>query len=116
MIRGAHTETCCGSCEKASEDDEIGCRGGVIAWVDEGEEKVGDCDEEDGADEVGVDVYCFVVDVEEGVEGGEVGVGGVAVAGLDVVVVAAPGFEVVPVEVEGGGEGGFGGGGGLGEG
>ena len=89
---------------------------GSIAWADEGEEKVGDCDEEDGADEVGVDVYCFVVDVEEGAERGQVRVGGVSVARLDVLVVATPGLEVVPVEVEGSGEGRFEGGGGLGEG
>lgn len=35
-------------------------------------------------------------------EGGEVRVGGVTVAGMDVVVVAAPVGEVVPVKVEGG--------------
>jgi len=111
VIRSTHPQTGKRAPKKAAKHHHVGRARTAVPREDQGGEVPAEHEEEDGAEEVGVDVYGLVVQVEEGVQGAGEGIGSGPVAGVDGGVVAAPGGEVVPVDCEGGG--GFAGGGGC---
>lgn len=71
MERRAHAQASYGTTEETSEDEHILGAGGCVARVDD-EEKIEGCEDcREGAEEVGVDVYRFVVEMRKGEDGVE---------------------------------------------
>lgn len=89
--RGAHAQTSRRAAKEAREDSHVGGLGGLVPRVHHLVNISCRGEGDDGAEEVRPDVDGLVVQVEEGAEGVRVGGAGLAVAGADVVVVAAPG-------------------------
>lgn len=84
---GGQAEACRGGYEEGGECQEVGGGGGDIAGREDGVEVCREEEEEDGAQEVRVDVDRLVVEVEEGADGAFVGGGGWAVSAEDVGIV-----------------------------
>lgn len=96
VVRRAHAQTRDRTEEVAAEHKHIFLGRGFVPGREGGVDGKGSNEGEHGADEVGVDVYGFVVQVAEGLEGFEVRVGRGAVAGENVVIVLQPVGELVP--------------------
>lgn len=103
MIRRAHAQTAHGACEESPENEHIAPLDAVLPALEHVQEDA-DEEEEEAAEEVGVDVDGFVVQVEQALQALGEGVGGRGpVVRGDVGVVAAPGGEGGVGEEEGAG-------------
>lgn len=101
MIRRAHAQTAHGACEESPKNEHIAPLDAMLPALEHVQEDA-DEEEEEAAEEVGVDVDGFIVQVEQALQalGEGVGGGGPVVRG-DVGVVAAPGGEGGVGEEEG---------------
>lgn len=96
MISGTHAETDgCAAKEAAKDDNVAASRGGVSRSHDAVQEET---NERKGqtAEQVCPDVDGLVVQPEQGLERSQVRVGGLAVTGQDISIVASPGGKLVP--------------------
>lgn len=96
MIRPAHPQARDRARKETPKDPYILSAGRLVPRLQLTVEDVGGEQEEDCAEEMRVDIYGFVVDVQEGGPGFDVGVGLWAVARGYVGVITLPGGEFVP--------------------